>query len=48
MTGNENNSDDLRLIEYFLPVAELNDISAAEKKHPKHPVALIHYWRDAS
>src|SRR6266446_3398801 len=37
-------TDDRRLIEYFLPITELNEISAAEKKHPKHPVALIHYW----
>jgi putative DNA methylase len=36
--------EDKRLIEHFLPVTRLNDISAAEKKHPKHPVALIHYW----
>lgn len=35
---------DKRLIEHFLPVTELNEIAAAEKKHPKHPVALIHYW----
>src|SRR5687768_8520239 len=38
------NNQDKRLIEHFLPVTELNEISAAEKKHPKHPVALIHYW----
>ena len=36
--------NDKRLIEHFLPVTELNEIAAAEKKHPKHPVALIHYW----
>jgi putative DNA methylase len=35
---------DKRLIEHFLPVTELNEIAAAEKKHPKHPVALVHYW----
>lgn len=44
LQAHENESDDLRLIEFFLPVTELNDIAAAEKKHPKHPVALIHYW----
>ena len=38
------NNQDRRLIEHFLPITELNEISAAEKKHPKHPVALIHYW----
>ena len=38
------NDQDKRLIEDYLPVTELNEISAAKKKHPKHPVALIHYW----
>jgi putative DNA methylase len=38
------NHDDRRLIEDFLPVDALNAISSKEKKHPKHPVALIHYW----
>ena len=36
--------DDRRLIEDYLPLDALNAISAKEKKHPKHPVALIHYW----
>lgn len=35
---------DRRLIEDFLPVDLLNAISSKEKKHPKHPVALVHYW----
>src|SRR5438552_3740733 len=33
-----------RLIEDYLPVRELNEIAAKEKKHPKHQVALVHYW----
>ena len=33
-----------RLIEDYLPLDALNAISAKEKKHPKHPVALVHYW----
>jgi putative DNA methylase len=33
-----------RLIEDYLPIRELNEIAAKEKKHPEHPVALIHYW----
>jgi len=37
-------NDDKRLIEDYLPVRELNEIAAKEKKHPEHPVALIHYW----
>ena len=37
-------SNDKRLIEDYLPVRELNEIAAKEKKHPEHPVALIHYW----
>ena len=36
--------DDRRLIEDYLPLDALNAISAKEKKHPKHPVALVHYW----
>lgn len=36
--------NDRRLIEDGLPVDTLNAIAAKEKKHPKHPVALIHYW----
>ena len=35
---------DRRLIEDYLPLDDLNAISAKEKKHPKHPVALVHYW----
>jgi putative DNA methylase len=35
---------DRRLIEDFLPVDLLNAISSKEKKHPRHPVALVHYW----
>ena len=35
---------DRRLIEDYLPLDALNAISAKEKKHPKHPVALVHYW----
>jgi len=37
-------NDRKRLIEDYLPVRELNEIAAKEKKHPEHPVALIHYW----
>jgi putative DNA methylase len=37
-------NDDRRLIEDFLPVDTLNEIASKEKKHPKHPVALVHYW----
>ena len=36
--------NDRRLIEDYLPLDDLNAISAKEKKHPKHPVALVHYW----
>jgi len=36
--------NDRRLIEDYLPLDVLNAIAAKEKKHPKHPVALIHYW----
>lgn len=39
MTMNER-----RLIEDYLPLDPLNAIAAKEKKHPKHPVALVHYW----
>ena len=35
---------DRRLIEDYLPLDPLNAIAAKEKKHPKHPVALVHYW----
>ena len=35
---------DRRLIEDYLPLDALNAISTKEKKHPKHPVALVHYW----
>lgn len=38
------NNGDRRLIEDYLPLDVLNAIAAKEKKHPKHPVALIHYW----
>ncbi len=38
------NGNDRRLIEDFLPLETLNAIAGKEKKHPKHPVALIHYW----
>jgi len=37
-------NDRKRLIEDYLPVRELNEIAAREKKHPEHPVALVHYW----
>jgi putative DNA methylase len=36
--------NDRRLIEDYLPIRELNEIAAKEKKHPEHPVALVHYW----
>ena len=35
---------DRRLIEDYLPLDVLNAISAKDKKHPKHPASLIHYW----
>ena len=38
------NSGARRLIEDYLPLDALNAISAREKLHPKHPVALVHYW----
>ncbi len=37
-------TDDKRLIEDYLPINALNAIAAKEKKHPKHQVALVHYW----
>lgn len=37
-------TDDKRLIEDYLPINALNAIAAKEKKHPKHYVALVHYW----
>ena len=36
--------DDRRLIEDYLPLDAINAIASKEKKHPKHPVALVHYW----
>lgn len=36
--------DDKRLIEDYLPINALNAIAAKEKKHPKHQIALVHYW----
>jgi putative DNA methylase len=33
-----------RLIEDYLPIDTLNAIAGKDKKHPKHPVSLIHYW----
>ena len=35
---------DRRLIEDYLPLDDLNAIASKEKKHPRHPVALVHYW----
>lgn len=35
---------DRRLIEDYLPLDDLNAIASKEKHHPKHPVALVHYW----
>ena len=35
---------DRRLIEDYLPLDVLNAIAAKDKKHPKHPVSLVHYW----
>ncbi len=37
-------NEDRRLIEDYLPLDVLNAISAKDKKHPKHPASLIHYW----
>ena len=37
-------ANDRRLIEDYLPLDVLNAISAKEMSHPKHPVALVHYW----
>lgn len=36
--------NDRRLIEDYLPLDVINAIAGKEKKHPKHPVALVHYW----
>ena len=38
------NGTDRRLIEDYLPLDELNSIATIEKKHPKRPEALVHYW----
>ena len=35
---------DRRLIEDYLPLNVINAIAAKDKKHPKHPVSLVHYW----
>ena len=35
---------DRRLIEDYLSLDALNAVSAKEKKHPRHPVALVRYW----
>ena len=37
-------TEDRRLIEDYLPLDELNAIAAKEMKHPKHPMAMVHYW----
>ena len=37
-------TNDKRLIEDYLPINALNAIAAKEKKHPKHHVAMVHYW----
>ena len=37
-------ANDRRLIEDYLPLDELNAIAAKEMSHPKHSVALVHYW----
>ena len=37
-------ANDRRLIEDYLPLDVLNAISGKDKKHPKHPASLIHYW----
>ena len=37
-------ANDRRLIEDYLPLDVLNAIASREKKHPKHAVALVHYW----
>ncbi len=42
--GRFQTTDDRRLIEDYLPLDVLNAISSKEKKHPKHALALIHYW----
>jgi putative DNA methylase len=38
------NGNGRRMIEDYLPLETLNAIAAKEMKHPRHPVALIHYW----
>jgi putative DNA methylase len=37
-------NSDRRLIEDYMPIDTLNAIAGKDKKHPKHPVSLIHYW----
>ncbi len=37
-------SDDLRLIEDYLPLDVLNALASKEKLHPRRYVELIHYW----
>lgn len=37
-------TEDRRLIEDYLPLDVLNAIASKEMSHPKHPVALVHYW----
>jgi len=37
-------NNDRRLIEDYLPLETLNAIAGKEMLHPKHPVALVHYW----
>ena len=37
-------TDDRRLIEDYLPLDMINALSEKDKKHPKHPIALVHYW----
>ena len=38
------NGSEKRLIEDFLPIEKLNALAGKEMLHPKHPMALIHYW----
>ena len=35
---------DRRLIEDYLPLDAINAIASREKLHPRHYVALVHYW----
>ena len=35
---------DRRLIEDFLPLDAINTVASREKLHPRHYVALVHYW----